>query len=47
MVIGRGKESKIVYVIDYGMARRFAVWEDGNVRHRKARDQVLLRGTHR
>uniref|UniRef100_A0AC34GGV0 Protein kinase domain-containing protein n=1 Tax=Panagrolaimus sp. ES5 TaxID=591445 RepID=A0AC34GGV0_9BILA len=47
MVIGRGKETRIIYVIDYGMARKFGIWENGVVRHRKARDNVLLRGTHR
>ena len=47
MVIGRGQESKIIYVIDFGMARSYAVWEAGVVRHKKAREKVLLRGTHR
>lgn len=48
MVIGRhGPESRIIYLIDYGMAREYAVWEEGCVRIRRQRDHVLMRGTTR
>lgn len=48
MVIGRGRgEDRIIYVIDYGMARRYATWENGKPRHRSARDGCLFRGSYR
>lgn len=48
LVIGRrGVEKRIVYLIDYGMAREYAIWEEGYVRLRKQRDRVLMRGTTR
>lgn len=48
MVIGRyGFESRIIYLIDYGVAREYAVWEEGYVRIRRQRNHVLMRGTTR
>ncbi|KAK0419442.1 hypothetical protein QR680_014147 [Steinernema hermaphroditum] len=48
MVTGRlGYQRRIIYLIDYGMARNYAVWEDGKPRIRRSRDNVLLRGTVR
>ncbi|TKR86998.1 hypothetical protein L596_011482 [Steinernema carpocapsae] len=48
MVTGRvGYQRRIVYLIDYGMARNFAIWEEGKPRVRRCRDNVLLRGTIR
>ncbi|VDN31063.1 unnamed protein product [Gongylonema pulchrum] len=44
MVIGRhGPESRIIYLIDYGMAREYAIWEEGCVRIRRQREHVLMR----
>ncbi|VDM94759.1 unnamed protein product, partial [Onchocerca ochengi] len=46
MVIGRrGHEARIIYLIDYGMAREYAIWEEGYVRIRRKREHVLMRGT--
>ncbi|CAD5215401.1 unnamed protein product [Bursaphelenchus xylophilus] len=48
MVIGRqGMEKRMVFLIDFGMCRAYAVWEGGVARHRKAREKALLRGTAR
>uniref|UniRef100_A0A915B3F7 non-specific serine/threonine protein kinase n=1 Tax=Parascaris univalens TaxID=6257 RepID=A0A915B3F7_PARUN len=48
MVIGRrGTEARMIFLIDYGMARAYAIWEDGHVRIRRQREHVLLRGTTR
>ncbi|VDM48992.1 unnamed protein product [Toxocara canis] len=48
MVIGRrGTEARMIYLIDYGMARAYAIWEAGHVRLRRQREHVLLRGTTR
>uniref|UniRef100_A0A915PYL4 non-specific serine/threonine protein kinase n=1 Tax=Setaria digitata TaxID=48799 RepID=A0A915PYL4_9BILA len=48
MVIGRrGHEARIIYLIDYGMAREYAIWEEGYVRIRRQREHVLMRGTTR
>lgn len=48
MVIGRhGQEARIIYLIDYGMAREYAVWEEGHARIRRKREHVLMRGTTR
>ncbi|KAL3994959.1 Protein kinase domain family protein [Acanthocheilonema viteae] len=48
MVIGRcGYEARIIYLIDYGMAREYAIWEEGYVRIRRKREHVLMRGTTR
>ncbi|VIO93787.1 Uncharacterized protein BM_BM17503 [Brugia malayi] len=48
MVIGRrGHEARIIYLIDYGMAREYAIWEEGYARIRRQREHVLMRGTTR
>uniref|UniRef100_A0A7E4ZR40 non-specific serine/threonine protein kinase n=1 Tax=Panagrellus redivivus TaxID=6233 RepID=A0A7E4ZR40_PANRE len=47
MVIGRGKEARVIYVVDFGMARRYAIWEGGKVHHREARETALFRGSFR
>ncbi|CAG9535338.1 unnamed protein product [Cercopithifilaria johnstoni] len=48
MVIGRcGHEARIIYLIDYGMAREYAIWEEGYARIRRKREHVLMRGTTR
>uniref|UniRef100_A0A915EF35 non-specific serine/threonine protein kinase n=1 Tax=Ditylenchus dipsaci TaxID=166011 RepID=A0A915EF35_9BILA len=48
LVIGRhGKEARMIYLIDYGLARSFVVWEPTGIRIRFARPRALLRGTTR
>ncbi|KAI1730640.1 protein kinase domain-containing protein [Ditylenchus destructor] len=48
LVLGRrGKESRMIFLIDYGLARSFVVWEDSQVRIRQPRPHAFLRGTTR
>lgn len=48
MVIGRHRmEKKMVFLIDFGMCRSYAVWDNGMARVRKQREKALLRGTQR
>lgn len=48
VVVGRrGVEKRMFFLIDYGMCRSFAIWEDGRARVRRPRERALLRGTAR
>ncbi|KAI6196887.1 hypothetical protein M3Y94_01161200 [Aphelenchoides besseyi] len=48
IVVGRhGMEKRMMFLIDYGMCRAYAIWENGTARIRQAREKVLFRGTTR
>ncbi|KAH7729857.1 CK1/TTBKL protein kinase [Aphelenchoides avenae] len=47
LVLGRGVNARMVYLIDFGMAREYVIRDGQTVRHRKPRRKTLLRGTVR
>lgn len=47
LVMGRGRNSRTVFLIDYGLAREYVIRQDQVVRHRKPRKKTLMRGTIR
>uniref|UniRef100_A0A1I8AXJ8 Protein kinase domain-containing protein n=1 Tax=Steinernema glaseri TaxID=37863 RepID=A0A1I8AXJ8_9BILA len=48
LAIGRaGRETKIVHLLDFGLAREFIIMTDGKVEMRRERTNTLFRGTTR
>ena len=41
----RGQESRIVHLLDFGLAREFVLRQDDKIRMKKPRENTLFRGT--
>lgn len=47
MIGKKGIERRMIFLIDFGLARSFIVWDNLIPKFRKKREQALLRGTTR